>query len=96
MRRFWYCRTRLSSSMEVWREASRVGRYRVEDRITTALLALGKCTLSRIADTIQLPLDEVERLAGTIGHKKISFSILDALFEIVNDSFIMEMIVATN
>ena len=36
-------------------------------RTATALIALGKLTLSQIAEATQLPQEEVERLAGSTG-----------------------------
>ena len=43
------------------------GRIESARRTATALLALGKLTLSQIAEATQLPQEEVERLAGTTG-----------------------------
>ena len=41
------------------------GRIESARRTATALLALGKLTLSQIAEATQLSQEEVERLAGT-------------------------------
>ena len=54
------------------REAGRMegraeGRIEAARRTATALLALGKLTLSQIAEATQLSQEEVERLAGTTG-----------------------------
>ena len=43
------------------------GRIESARRTATALLALGKLTVSQIADATQLSLEEVKRLAGTTG-----------------------------
>ena len=43
------------------------GRIESARRTATALLALGKLTLSQIAEATQLSQEEVERLAGTTG-----------------------------
>ena len=43
------------------------GRIESARRTATALLALGKLTVSQIADATQLSLEEVQRLAGTTG-----------------------------
>ena len=43
------------------------GRIEAARRTATALLALGKLTLSQIAEATQLSQEEVERLAGTTG-----------------------------
>ena len=43
------------------------GRIESARRTAAALLALGKLTLSQIAEATQLPQEEVERLAGTSG-----------------------------
>ncbi len=43
------------------------GRIEAARRTATALLALGKLTLSQIAKATQLSQEEVERLAGTTG-----------------------------
>lgn len=43
------------------------GRIESARRTATALLALGKLTLSQIAEATQLPQEEIERLAGTTG-----------------------------
>ena len=43
------------------------GRIESARRTATALLALGKLTVSQIADATQLSLEEVQRLAGTPG-----------------------------
>ena len=46
------------------------GRIELARRTATALLALGKRTLSQIAEATQLSQEEVERLEGTTGHKE--------------------------
>ena len=43
------------------------GRLEAARRTATALLALGKLTLSQIAEATELPQEEVKRLAGTLG-----------------------------
>ena len=43
------------------------GRLESARRTAAALIALGKLTLSQIAEATQLSLEEVERLAGTGG-----------------------------
>ena len=43
------------------------GRIEAARRTATALLALGKLTLSQIAEATELPQEEVKRLAGTLG-----------------------------
>ena len=43
------------------------GRMESARRTATALIALGKLTLSQIAEATQLPQEEVERLAGSTG-----------------------------
>jgi len=43
------------------------GRVESARRTATALIALGKLTLSQIAEATQLPQEEVERLAGSTG-----------------------------
>ena len=43
------------------------GRIESARRTATALLALGKLTVSQIADATQLSLEEVQRLAGPTG-----------------------------
>ena len=43
------------------------GRIESARRTATALLALGKLTLSQIAEATELPQEEVKRLAGTLG-----------------------------
>ena len=43
------------------------GRIESARRTATALLALGKLTLSQISEATQLSQEEVERLAGTTG-----------------------------
>ena len=43
------------------------GRIESARRTAAALLALGKLTLSQIAEATQLPQEEVERLAGSTG-----------------------------
>ena len=43
------------------------GRIESARRTATALLALGKLTVSQIADATQLSLEEVQRLSGTTG-----------------------------
>jgi len=43
------------------------GRIESARRTATALLALGKLTLSQIAEATGLPQEEVKRLAGTLG-----------------------------
>ena len=53
--------------MEGRLEGRAEGRIESARRTATALLALGKLTLSQIAEATQLSLDEVERLAGSTG-----------------------------
>ena len=43
------------------------GRIEAARRTATALLALGKLTLSQIAEATELSQEEVKRLAGTLG-----------------------------
>ena len=43
------------------------GRIESARRTATALLALGKLTLSQIAEATELSQEEVKRLAGTLG-----------------------------
>ena len=43
------------------------GRMESARRTAMALIALGKLTLSQIAEATQLPQEEVERLAGSTG-----------------------------
>ena len=43
------------------------GRMESARRTAAALLALGKLTLSQIAEATQLPMEEVERLSGATG-----------------------------
>ena len=43
------------------------GRMEGARRTAVALLALGKLTISQIADATQLSLEEVKRLSGTMG-----------------------------
>ena len=43
------------------------GRMESARRTAAALLALGKLTLSQIAEATQLPMEEVERLSGMNG-----------------------------
>ena len=43
------------------------GRIESARRTATALLALGKLTVSQIADATQLSLEEVKRLSGATG-----------------------------
>ena len=43
------------------------GRIESARRTATALLALGKLTLSQIAEATGLPQEEAKRLAGTLG-----------------------------
>ena len=43
------------------------GRVESARRTATALIALGKLTLSQIAEATQLSQEEVERLAGSTG-----------------------------
>ena len=43
------------------------GRIESTRRTATALLALGKLTLSQIAEATGLPQEEAKRLAGTLG-----------------------------
>ena len=43
------------------------GRVESARRTATALLALGKLTLSQIAEATELSQEEVKRLAGTLG-----------------------------
>ena len=43
------------------------GRMESARRTAAALLTLGKLTLSQIAEATQLPLEEVEQMAGTTG-----------------------------
>ena len=43
------------------------GRIEAARRTATALLALGKLTLSQIAEATELPQEEVKRLAGMLG-----------------------------
>ena len=58
---------RLEGRAEGRMEGRAEGRMESAGRTATALLALGKLTLSQIAEATQLSLDEVERLAGSTG-----------------------------
>ena len=58
--------------LEEWRMEGRLegraeGRVESARRTAAALIALGKLTLSQIADATQLSREEVERLAGSTG-----------------------------
>ena len=54
--------------MEEGRDEGRAeGRMESARRTAAALLTLGKLTLSQIAEATQLPLEEVEQMAGTTG-----------------------------
>jgi len=58
---------RLEGRIEGRLEGRLEGRIESARRTATALLALGKLTVSQIADATQLSLEEVQRLAGTTG-----------------------------
>ena len=58
---------RMEGRLEGRAEGRAEGRMESARRTATALLALGKLTLSQIAEATQLSLDEVERLAGSTG-----------------------------
>ena len=58
---------RVEGRMEGRVEGRIEGRIESARRTATALLALGKLTLSQIAEATQLSQEEVERLAGTTG-----------------------------
>ena len=53
--------------MEGRLEGRAEGRVESARRTAAALIALGKLTLSQIADATQLSREEVERLAGSTG-----------------------------
>ena len=58
---------RLEGRLEGRAEGRAEGRLESARRTAAALIALGKLTLSQIAEATQLSLEEVERLAGTGG-----------------------------
>ena len=58
---------RLEGRAEGRLEGRAEGRIESARRTATALLALGKLTLSQIAEATELSQEEVKRLAGTLG-----------------------------
>ena len=58
---------RLEGRAEGRLEGRAEGRIESARRTATALLALGKLTLSQIAEATELPQEEVKRLSGTLG-----------------------------
>ena len=58
---------RLEGRAEGRAEGRMEGRVESARRTAAALIALGKLTLSQIADATQLSREEVERLAGSTG-----------------------------
>ena len=58
---------RMEGRLEGRAEGRAEGRVESARRTAAALLALGKLTLSQIADATQLSQEEVERLAGSTG-----------------------------
>ena len=58
---------RLEGRAEGRLEGRAEGRIESARRTATALIALGKLTLSQIAEATELSQEEVKRLAGTLG-----------------------------
>ena len=58
---------RMEGRLEGRAEGRMEGRVESARRTAAALIALGKLTLSQIADATQLSREEVERLAGSTG-----------------------------
>ena len=58
---------RMEGRLEGRAEGRAEGRVESARRTATALIALGKLTLSQIAEATQLSQEEVERLAGSTG-----------------------------
>ena len=58
---------RMEGRLEGRAEGRAEGRVESARRTAAALIALGKLTLSQIAEATQLPQEEVERLAGSTG-----------------------------
>ena len=58
---------RMEGRLEGRAEGRAEGRVESARRTAAALIALGKLTLSQIAEATQLPMEEVERLSGMNG-----------------------------